>query len=121
MNNLILEKLKRIMVLIRFDIYNNDNAKIIKELLLYFSQYHDIKKFDGSIQNININIYNQIQHNSDDVIIENDINYNIEKFIIYMLEVLCNMIETNMYNKAYDITDMLQGLPDYLYLKKKKF
>ena len=120
MNSLILEKLKRIMVLIRFDIYNKDNIKIVKALLLYFGQCNDIKKFDESIQKINVKIANQIQHKNDDFIIEKDINYNIEKFIVNMLKLLCNMLANGMYNKAYDITDMLQGLPDYLYLIKKR-
>lgn len=36
-----------------------------------------------------------------------------------MLELLCNMLENDMYIKDYDIADMLQGLPDYLNLIKK--
>lgn len=38
-----------------------------------------------------------------------------------MLELLCNMLENDMYIKDYDIADMLQGLPDYLYLVKKRY
>lgn len=102
----------RIMIFVRFNVYDINNIEIVNCLIetLYYNYSNDEM----------CNILIQIQPSLDKWLMNGDSKYEnsfsrFSEFIISALLLLKKSLVKSEYGMAFDICDMLQGLPEYDY------
>lgn len=119
MDTIMWENLHRIFVLLRYDIKNKNNWKVVDILIKVIKDDASNESMCKLIVNVIPNWYEQlkIKGGSNNELFD---NRNLKLYIIKALELLKNKILSQEYEMAYDIADMLQGLPDLKILNKKR-
>lgn len=113
MNRISIENIKTTAVYIRFDIKNELNIKLADII---------INSLNGTITNNEMcekicEIRPDIK--LDETFLENANIGNIKDFLLYSFTLLKDNLLNENFNAAYDIVDMIQGLPEYKYFKNK--
>lgn len=112
------KNLQRIFVFLRFDIKNKNNSQVIDILIEVINNNNKNKEMCKMICNI-------MPKWKEQLIVEEDegqeliFNIKLKQFIIRALELMKTNILIQEYEIAYDIADMLQGLPEIIIANNK--
>lgn len=113
MNKDFIENIKRIAVYIRFDIENEHNLSMVNEVINALFEIITNNEMCEHISKIRPDI---------NLIRSEECGKNIgtvSDFLLTSFTIVNDNLTHKKYSEAYDIADMIQGLPDYDYLKNK--